>query len=241
VNKQQIYFPEWLYNALPFFYLGSGVLTIAMLGNAMAVLSGLTLISAGAVVWSLRYRYRQAFSQSAGRLNLPGQGSQPPSSERLVQIVWRDSFDCGHPVIDAQHRRLFGIGNELINAVLTNKPKLDLEILLYELVNDITDHFCAEELILAQTMHPLSRQHQEQHHALLNRAKRLRDHYLAGKLVARELVTFIAYDVITEHVLKEDVKWIPSLQARDNATPDAWLPIEPQPAMVRHATGLTGA
>jgi hemerythrin-like metal-binding protein len=241
VKIQQLYFPDWLYNALPYFYTGSGVLTIAVLGNTMAVLSGLTLMSAGAVVWTLRYRYRQAFSQSAGRLSLPDTGSAASSAGALVQIVWRDSFDCGHPVIDAQHRRLFGIGNELIEAVLTDKPKLDLEMLLYEMVNDITDHFCAEELIMAKTLYPLSKQHQEQHHALLNKAKRLRDHYLAGKMVARELVTFIAYDVITEHVLKEDVKWTPAIQTRNETLPEAWVPIDSQPAMARQEAGLSSA
>ena len=28
------------------------------------------------------------------------------STQSLIQLSWRKSFECGHPVIDSQHRKL---------------------------------------------------------------------------------------------------------------------------------------
>lgn len=51
--------PEWLYKAFPFLYLVSGAGTILVLRNAMGVFSGLMLVSAGAVVWVMRWNRRR--------------------------------------------------------------------------------------------------------------------------------------------------------------------------------------
>lgn len=208
MNKNWQYrYPDWLYNALPYFYLASGGLTLLTLNNLMGVFSGLTLVSAGAVVWRLRYRYRRAFTQSQGRMGVPFVASEGGSVSRLIEISWREAFDCGHPVIDAQHRRLFGVGNELINAAMQGKPKFDIECLLQELIDDIIEHFCTEECLLAQTANPLSKAHQQHHVGLLDKARSLQSLYQDDELPASELVAFIAYDVITEHILKEDIRW----------------------------------
>ena len=51
--------PEWLYRALPCIYVASGIATILVLRNKMAVFSGLMLISAGAIVWFMRTASRR--------------------------------------------------------------------------------------------------------------------------------------------------------------------------------------
>ncbi len=51
--------PEWFYKALPYIYLASGVATILVLRNKMAVFSGVMLISAGAIVWFMRTASRR--------------------------------------------------------------------------------------------------------------------------------------------------------------------------------------
>jgi hemerythrin-like metal-binding protein len=180
---------------------------MVVLRDGIAVFSGLTLISAAGLVWILRYRYRSAFNHSGGRIDLPESADGNALGGVLVQIFWQPSFECGHSVIDAQHRRLFGLGNELIKAVSTNKLLGDVEWLLDELVDHITDHFCTEEAVLAKTKHPMSREHQKIHRSLLSRATDLRDRYHSGRMLTIDLVGFIVYDVITGHITKEDLKF----------------------------------
>ena len=202
----QWHFPDRIYNALPYFYLCAGLVSMFTLGHFMAIFSGLILMSAGGVVWTLRYRYRRAFAQSAGLIHVPlsVKGGRVRS---LFEISWRESFECGHPIIDGQHRRLFGLANDVINTVLAKQSALTVEALMDELIAHITEHFCVEEAILAKTQHPLSLEHQAHHRALRTRVKKLRDNYVAGQMDAGEIVGFLAHDVIADHILKEDIKW----------------------------------
>ncbi len=50
--------PRWLYETLPFLYLGSGVASLTVLDHLLSVFSGLMLVSAAIVVWKLRYEHR---------------------------------------------------------------------------------------------------------------------------------------------------------------------------------------
>lgn len=51
--------PNRLYEFLPYLYIGTGALAMSLLGNVIAVLSGLILIVAGALVWILRSDHRR--------------------------------------------------------------------------------------------------------------------------------------------------------------------------------------
>jgi hemerythrin-like metal-binding protein len=201
------HFPEFIYGALPSVYVCAGLLTMAVLRNWAAAFSGLAWISAAGIVWVLRYRYRSAFNHSAGRMDVPEAAREAARGRVLTEVVWRPSFECGHSVIDAQHRRLFGLGNELIEAVSTNKARGDIEWLLDELVDHITDHFCTEEAVLAKTKHPITEEHQEIHRNLLSKAADIRDRAVRGELPTTDLVGFIVYDVITDHITTEDLKF----------------------------------
>ncbi len=63
------YFPNWLYKSLPFFYVGAGLLAMSALHNLMAVFAGLTLISAGGIVWMLRHNSRRNFVPVPARVH----------------------------------------------------------------------------------------------------------------------------------------------------------------------------
>ena len=123
-------FPEVIYGALPLVYLCAGLLTMAVLRNGIAALSGMTWISAAGIVCTLRYQYRSAFKDSGGRMDVPEAANEAARGRVLTEVVWKPSFECGHSVIDAQHSRLFGLGNELIKAVSANKLRGDIEWLL---------------------------------------------------------------------------------------------------------------
>ena len=51
--------PNRLYEMLPYVYICTGALAMSLLGNIVAVLSGVILIIAGALVWILRSDHRR--------------------------------------------------------------------------------------------------------------------------------------------------------------------------------------
>ena len=195
--------PAGLYDALPCFYVCAGLLAMIVLHNGLAVFMGLALVSAGGILGVLRYQCRRGLHQGAAGLDLPELKSQEAAVGGLVQISWPAAFDCGHPVIDAQRRRLFSLGSELINAVLMKQSRAQVERLIDELIERTIDHFRSKESVLAETNQPSLKNHQEIHRALLARAANVRGHFLAGEIAASELVGFVSCEVMSDYLIRD--------------------------------------
>ena len=110
-------------------------------------------------------------------------------------------------MIDQQHKRLFRIGDKLINAVLKNKDREVVEDLMEELNEHIEYHFKTEEAVMARTRFPLGDEHKLQHTDLLARARDLRERYRSDEIDASALVGFIAYELVSEHIIQQDLKF----------------------------------
>jgi hemerythrin-like metal-binding protein len=193
---------------VPYLCMGGGLLALLVVGTAFAYPIGLVLIAAGMLDWTRRFRsQRKAEASRSVPATNPPRPDGPDPGNNLMMIRWDSSFECGHPVIDMQHRELFNISNVLINSVMERKPKLGIEYLLHKLVEHIKDHFSSEEEVLVRTRYPLVEEHRAIHRGLLERAVELEDRYRAGLLPTSDLVGFVAYDVIAAHVIQDDMKF----------------------------------
>ncbi|WP_119964156.1 hypothetical protein [Simplicispira lacusdiani] len=61
------YKPHWFYEALPYVYVGSGLVSLAVLDHLLSAFSGLMLVTAGLVVGKLRYDHRHWQRDKGGR------------------------------------------------------------------------------------------------------------------------------------------------------------------------------
>src|SRR3954447_9242210 len=118
--------PDLAYTLLPHAYLCAGLVTLVVLQNGFAVFSAIAWFSAAVTVWVRRYRYSSPFNRSGGRIDVPTVIDEDGPGDEMVQIFWQPAFECRHFVIDAQHRRLFGLGNKIVKAVLANKMPGDI-------------------------------------------------------------------------------------------------------------------
>src|ERR1017187_1030646 len=169
-------YPAWLYNAIPFIYAFSGVLVSLFVGGLVGLLVGLALIGAACWVWLNRYRYRQAFSQAeVHTFDTTLIGAEDLPQGGLVQVSWSKALECGHPLIDGQHRRLFGLASESINILLTKESPFHEEALLDQLIALMEEHFMTEEDLLEDADDPGFSLHKAEHLAMLTKAKSLRD------------------------------------------------------------------
>jgi len=119
--------PEWLYEALPYVYVASGIATILVLRNEMAVFSGLMLVSAGTIVWLMRTASRRRAREVPRHAK---DRSTPIARPGFLEIAWRREYEVGHPRIDAQHRGLFATANALLDVISTNQSQQDVQRLL---------------------------------------------------------------------------------------------------------------
>ena len=131
----------------------------------------------------------------------------------MPNLVWRRSYQCGDPVIDREHKDLFMHSNTLIRAVANGRIPLDkFPEMLDELIDSVAAHFRNEEYILLRYGYAELESHGEKHQRLIERALELRSMAVAGELALADVVSFIARDVVAEHMLADDRDYFPLLR-----------------------------
>jgi diguanylate cyclase (GGDEF)-like protein/hemerythrin-like metal-binding protein/PAS domain S-box-containing protein len=132
------------------------------------------------------------------------------NSSVILHLNWHNSYACGEPAIDDEHQKLFELANSLIDSAFTrneNPQKFDSD--LERLLAHVVRHFADEETILARHHYNDLDAHAHDHKVLIEHALKLRDSALAGGVTIGELVSFLADEVIAQHMLKIDRKFFP--------------------------------
>lgn len=131
----------------------------------------------------------------------PGSIGKPMS---VMQLVWRDNYLSGHPLIDTQHRELFALANRLLDLVSTAGAKAETLEVVGRLVEETVNHFADEESIQCETSFPGAARHADEHARLLAKAMRLKQYVVKGTMSPLDLFQFMAHEVISEHLLGAD-------------------------------------
>ena len=127
----------------------------------------------------------------------------------FVQLVWKNAFLSGNELIDTQHQGLFRVANELLDAVLSGRPSDEVSLIVSRLLSDVVRHFEDEEAILAALSFPGLAEHAGEHARLVAKALELADAFKTGVLSVGSLFQFLAYDVVTRHMLGADREYFP--------------------------------
>ena len=180
-----------------------GALIVAPSSGAAAISSGLVLLAGGAMVSMRRVLYRRAFAASKGFMNVLDWADHSAPAAGQIDIAWGNATQCGHPVLDGQHRRLFGMSNALVKAILAKRPRAETGTRFEKLLGEMTKHFATEERTLASTTTPVDSVHKAEHRSMLAKGETLLEAYQRGEIGERELAGFVTYDLVIEHILKE--------------------------------------
>ena len=161
--------------------------------------------------WILRadralYRAKQSGRNRvvADPLTAFGEYASPVATPSLVKLMWREAYNSGERQIDRQHRGLFERANRLLDAVLTGAPRARVLKAAHELVVDVAAHFADEERLHERIGYPERHAHAAEHAALLAKAARLSERAADEALPPAELFQFLAYEVISQHLLGAD-------------------------------------
>ncbi len=131
-------------------------------------------------------------------------------SAAVLHLSWHESYECGEPTIDQEHRKLFELANMLINAAFKRKTEpAEFDDALQKLLAHVVQHFADEEAILARYHYPELEMHAQSHRRLIERALQLRDAAATGGVTMGELVDFLADEVVSRHMLKADREFHP--------------------------------
>jgi len=117
-------------------------------------------------------------------------------SANFLKLSWHPAYECGHALIDDQHRALFGHANNLLAAMLSEHPADEVGSVIDVLIGDVVQHFHDEEAIFTAAGFPGAAEHAAIHRQLVDRAVILVDSLHAGALTIGDLFQYLAYDVI---------------------------------------------
>lgn len=119
-------------------------------------------------------------------------------------VAWSDAYALNLPEIDAQHKTLFDILNELWLA-LVHKPEASEALKLIESLEQYTiSHFTAEELFMRVVNYPKFEAHRAMHAAFIARIAEERVGIESGKKqVSLGLLHFLN-DWLVDHILVAD-------------------------------------
>jgi hemerythrin-like metal-binding protein len=97
----------------------------------------------------------------------------------MATIEWTDDLKLGVPAIDAEHRELLRLTNEVLEAVSGAAASPELVQTMARLIARAEGHFAAEELLLDRNNYPQLAAHRAEHARLITEARRLRDRLAA--------------------------------------------------------------
>ncbi len=131
------------------------------------------------------------------------------------QIAWGPELETGIPAIDADHKELVNILNEVLamrrDATASNQ---DLNDVLFKLSNYVCYHFQKEEKLFENSDYPATEEHKEKHRDLEKTVVDIHD--LLGKdpdmLNLDEMENFLKR-WLTNHIQKVDMSYVPHVAA----------------------------
>lgn len=85
----------------------------------------------------------------------------------MPYIPWSESYSVYHNFVDAQHKRLIELVNQLYKLRDQGKPLADQLATLDELIAYTINHFNTEEVLMKATTYPKIAIHQHEHEELL--------------------------------------------------------------------------
>jgi hemerythrin len=126
----------------------------------------------------------------------------------VALIGWLPTYSVNIPPIDAQHKSLFDLLNQLHDEIVIKKSNHDIiGAALEELIQYTKTHFELEERFLESMHYPEMAKHKAKHEALTRQVMKLQQEFAAGKTaMATEVMNFmLAW--LTNHILRTDKQY----------------------------------
>lgn len=124
-------------------------------------------------------------------------------------FAWNETYSIGVTEIDAQHRRLFSLANELHSAMNAGKGKAVLQKVLHDLITYTQTHFAAEERMMQKCGYRELQAHKAQHDELTREVLQLQRDFQSGKsMLTIEVMQFLS-DWLRGHIGGTDRRYVP--------------------------------
>ncbi|MGZ4958787.1 MAG: bacteriohemerythrin [Methylomonas sp.] len=120
----------------------------------------------------------------------------------MSKFIWKDHFKIGDVTVDAQHRHLFDLANQIVQAT-TPSELTRLFMLFYK---HVREHFQAEEDLMRQHQYPDYAVHVEAHNLMLDRLIDISGTVQSGQWAKADIQAFVE-SWLQVHIQEVDMKF----------------------------------
>ncbi len=118
-------------------------------------------------------------------------------------IKWDHTLELGHDAMDADHRQLVALVNQLAKGVVNNLGKETHDALIDDLFAHVRAHFGMEEQLMAACSYPYAEDHRAEHARLIKDALGYRAKFDSGAQPSISLLFFFD-QWLSRHILSSD-------------------------------------
>jgi hemerythrin-like metal-binding protein len=148
------------------------------------------------------------FSASPPMTPLPGKRRK---EETVGFMTWDERFSVGVKTLDEEHKVLFGILNELYDAMKRGQAQVVTGHLLKKLADYTRRHFASEEAKMTASGFAGLAEHRDKHRDLIQRVEQFIVRFERGDIMLSvDLFNFLR-DWLTTHIQKTDKEYGPWL------------------------------
>lgn len=124
-------------------------------------------------------------------------------------ISWKDFYSVGDPSLDAQHKQIIGIINELYEAMQRDTSQKTIKSIIDRLVQYTFNHFKSEEEAFQTSDYPAVAEHKALHDKIRQKTIDLRNH--ADLVSNHDLLGFLK-EWWLGHIQSVDKQYAPYLE-----------------------------
>lgn len=125
----------------------------------------------------------------------------------MSTFVWKPEYSVSVSILDAQHKKLFALAQNLHDAMSAGRGRDALSRALSELVEYTKTHFAEEESLLASHNYPELPEQRLQHSQLIKKITEFQKAYSEGNaFMTLDVLEFLT-SWITNHILKTDYQY----------------------------------
>jgi hemerythrin len=153
----------------------------------------------------------------------------------MTYFPWSDEYSVHLRVIDNDHKELVGMVNALHDAIANGAKRPEIAHIIGNLARYVDEHFDREEALMQTYDYPLIVRHKRIHRHLRRVVHAIRIIFSSRPkdIDPVKLLAFLK-DWLLEHILKEDMKYVPFLRGDDDAPLSLADDVEAVDAAVEH-------
>lgn len=127
---------------------------------------------------------------------------------------WKDTYSTGIHSIDAQHRNLFTVAEDLYSAMSNGQGRAAVARTLDRLVQYTASHFAHEERLMRLHSFPDFEAHKAEHEKLTSQVRQFQADYRDGKVAMTVQLLHFLKEWLLKHIQESDQKYAPFLREK---------------------------